>query len=354
MPINSVIREKRNELGLTQEQLANYLGVSAPAVNKWEKGSTYPDISLLPALARLLKVDMNTLMGFHEGLTKQEIASISKRAVDAIKTTSFRDGFDILMEKIQEYPNCYELIHTAAMLLDGSLLYYGAGMSDREYYEKQITTLYERAAKGDDEQIREKACFMLVSNYIKHDEYDKAQEMLDLLPDKSALDKRNFQARILINQNKLTEAAILLEKKLIMEVNALHMTLVSLMDISLKEENIQNATYQVEVYRQSAKIFDLWDYNSYIAPLELALNLKNVPDSVSNLKAMLDAIFQPWDMKSSPLYSHIGISYPQENTGRLMLSPLLAELETNPRYDFLRTNEEFTKLLKHYRAKYPE
>ena len=38
MPFHTVIRERRKELGLTQEQLAGYLGVTAPAVNKWEKG----------------------------------------------------------------------------------------------------------------------------------------------------------------------------------------------------------------------------------------------------------------------------------------------------------------------------
>ena len=38
MKINQFIREKRKELSLTQEQIAEYLGVSAPAVHKWEKG----------------------------------------------------------------------------------------------------------------------------------------------------------------------------------------------------------------------------------------------------------------------------------------------------------------------------
>ena len=42
MPMNEIIREKRKSLGLTQEQVAERLGVSAPAVNKWEKGATYP------------------------------------------------------------------------------------------------------------------------------------------------------------------------------------------------------------------------------------------------------------------------------------------------------------------------
>lgn len=41
MPINTVIRERRKALGLTQEQVAEQLGVTAPAVNKWEKGVSH-------------------------------------------------------------------------------------------------------------------------------------------------------------------------------------------------------------------------------------------------------------------------------------------------------------------------
>ena len=38
MKINQIVREKRKALSLTQEQVADFLGVSAAAVNKWEKG----------------------------------------------------------------------------------------------------------------------------------------------------------------------------------------------------------------------------------------------------------------------------------------------------------------------------
>lgn len=73
MRLNEQIREYRKKAGLTQEQVANYLGVSTPAVNKWESGSTFPDITLLAPLARLLKIDLNTLFTFHESLSKEEI-----------------------------------------------------------------------------------------------------------------------------------------------------------------------------------------------------------------------------------------------------------------------------------------
>ena len=71
MSMNMVIQEQRRKLGLTQEQIAEYLGVSTPAVSKWEKGITSPDIGLLPHLARLLKIDLNTLLGFSEELSIQ-------------------------------------------------------------------------------------------------------------------------------------------------------------------------------------------------------------------------------------------------------------------------------------------
>ena len=48
MEIGSVIREKRTAQGLTQEQVATALGVSAPAVSKWERGESFPEITLLP------------------------------------------------------------------------------------------------------------------------------------------------------------------------------------------------------------------------------------------------------------------------------------------------------------------
>ena len=73
MKINQIIREKRKELSLTQEQIAEFLGVSTPAVSKWERGSTYPDITLLPALARLLRTDLNTLLSFSDDLSDIEI-----------------------------------------------------------------------------------------------------------------------------------------------------------------------------------------------------------------------------------------------------------------------------------------
>ena len=100
MQIGEKIKNYRKTAGLTQEQVANYLGVSTPAVNKWEKGNTYPDISLLPALARLLKIDMNELFSFHEELTEKEIGQFVNE-LSEVSLDSFTEAFEMASRKIQ-------------------------------------------------------------------------------------------------------------------------------------------------------------------------------------------------------------------------------------------------------------
>lgn len=114
MQMNDVIRRKRRELGLTQEQVAEYLGVSAPAVNKWESGATYPDIYLVPALARLLKSDPNTLMCFRESLTREEMA----KEMNEVARISQEEGVEAAVTRVrdlaEEYPSCGELLYQLA------------------------------------------------------------------------------------------------------------------------------------------------------------------------------------------------------------------------------------------------
>lgn len=351
--MNIVIREKRKEIGLTQEQIAEYLGVSTPAVNKWEKGVTYPDISLLPALARLLKIDLNTLLCFNEGMSEQEINHFCKEVVDTIRKSNFESGFTMVIKKIKEYPSCFKLIHSTALVLEGALLMSGMNSDDKERYSSQITALYERAANSDDDQIRNNAVFMLASKYIGHEEYDNAQEMLDLLPERSAIDKRHLQANLWIKQGKLTEAAELLERKLLLTgINEIQIILINLADIALKEGNNQDASNLAVLSRKTAKLFDLWDYYSFVAPLQVALAQENVKDSISLLKSILAAILTPWEMKKSDLYRHIAAKANQENFGVQMLPGLLSEIENDPKYTFLHSNKEFQQLIEQYHTKY--
>ena len=59
MTLGKVIRKYRKGKSMTQEEMAARLGVSAPAVNKWENENSYPDIMLLAPIARLLEISLD-------------------------------------------------------------------------------------------------------------------------------------------------------------------------------------------------------------------------------------------------------------------------------------------------------
>lgn len=93
MQIGKTIRKYRKEKGMTQEEMANHLGVTTPAVNKWENENSYPDIMLLAPIARLLGISLDTLLSFQEELTAEEINSIVMEADQKLKISSYNEVF---------------------------------------------------------------------------------------------------------------------------------------------------------------------------------------------------------------------------------------------------------------------
>lgn len=72
------IAKLRLERGLTQEQLAREIGVSAQAVSKWENDQNYPDISLLVPLSRILGTSVDELLGAEPTETSDKTAAADK------------------------------------------------------------------------------------------------------------------------------------------------------------------------------------------------------------------------------------------------------------------------------------
>ena len=60
--IGKFIASCRKECNLTQEQVAEKLGVSNKTVSRWENGNGFPDVSLLQPLCELLNISVNELL----------------------------------------------------------------------------------------------------------------------------------------------------------------------------------------------------------------------------------------------------------------------------------------------------
>ena len=77
LQIGTTIAQARRAKNLTQEALADMLGVSAAAVSKWETSASYPDITLLSPLARALGLTIDTLLDFRAAPTDEELTKIT-------------------------------------------------------------------------------------------------------------------------------------------------------------------------------------------------------------------------------------------------------------------------------------
>ena len=64
LKIGEKIKDLRKKADVTQERFAEYLGVTAQAVSKWEVESGYPDIELLPSIANFFSITIDELMCF--------------------------------------------------------------------------------------------------------------------------------------------------------------------------------------------------------------------------------------------------------------------------------------------------
>ena len=345
MKINEIIRQRRIERNLTQEQVANYLGVTAPAVNKWEKGASYPDITILPALARILETDLNTLLSFKEELTEQEIAIFLNSLSELLEKQGFLKVYEMAMGKIREYPVCYPLILNVAIFLEGAGIYNKESRKDLEIYGKEIEALYHRVLNSPNQNEKNSAQCMLISKYIERKEYEKAEEMLQSLPEKNVVDKKQLEIKLLRSCGKSEEAIKLEEEKLFSAVNEVQNILMVMLELALEQGETEDAEYFAEVSKQAAKLFDLWEYYSYAAHFQLYFSQKNKVKCLKILLPMMKSLTKSWEINQSPLYRHIKTKKIEKGFGLKLRKALIQGIFEDEEASFLKKEKEVEKLL---------
>ena len=160
MDIGVVIKKYRKEAGMTQEEMANRLGVTTPTVNKWENSNSKPDIELLAPIARLLDISLDTLLPFHEKLSDIEIEEIIRKMDRMFSEEGYEKTYEWALRLIKEYPNCNMLIWQAAVMLDARRI--TDKCTNPEKYDKQINAWYELALHDENEEIQHHAAEEIV------------------------------------------------------------------------------------------------------------------------------------------------------------------------------------------------
>ena len=79
MTLGQKIKFYRKEMGFTQGELAEIIGVSVQAVSKWETDSGMPDISQIVPLAKALNISTDTLLGLNKDSELSEIINLREK-----------------------------------------------------------------------------------------------------------------------------------------------------------------------------------------------------------------------------------------------------------------------------------
>ncbi|MBP3320813.1 MAG: helix-turn-helix transcriptional regulator [Clostridia bacterium] len=141
--IGENLRKLRREKDLTQEQLAEILGVTFQSVSRWETGATYPDIELLPVMAELFGVSMERLLG----VEKERLRQAPQECYDQLNALVDDEEILSLLKKLhREYPLdeiilwklCY---HTKDLEEQRRLTEKLLEISTTEYYRESVIGL---------------------------------------------------------------------------------------------------------------------------------------------------------------------------------------------------------------------
>lgn len=300
MKINGIIRCKRRELGLTQEQAAHRLGVSASAFNKWERGASLPDIMLLPGLARLLGVDLNTLLDFSEELSDAQIAEFMNSVDETASSAGYAAAFERVEAKLREYPSCDRLLLSAAFYLDGALYLYGE--ADEGDYRAKLDAWYEQLAESDDPDVRLQALGMVINRCRASGDLERAEALVNTLP-KNIVDRTEQLALLYTAQGRADEALPLWQSRVLEGISEAVTAMQHIFEYALKDGREADAESIAATAEAVSSAAGLPEWMGLTVRLSLAEALGRSEEYAELLARVMRSLETPWDNASSPLYS---------------------------------------------------
>ncbi len=343
MQIGQVIRKYRKENNLTQEEMANRLGVTTPAVNKWENGNSYPDILMLAPIARLLHISLDTLLSYHEDLTDAEISNIVQEANRRLQENGYKEVFLWAKEIIETYPNCKMLIWQLATILDAQRLL--QNVSDVEKYDTYIINCFERVLESEDEKMRVCAADSLFGYYTRKEQYEKAESFLKYYSEQSPERKRK-QAVIYSKTGREQEAYKAYEELLFSGYQMLSMVFNSIYMLAMQDDNLDKARIMVKKQQELAQLFEMGTYYEVACGLELAVREKDADAVIEIVQKMLESVEELASFTNAELYEHMTFKKPEESFAKGVRENLIKQFREDEAFEFLKDDIRWEKMFK--------
>ena len=156
---------------LTQEDVADFLGITPQSVSKWERGECYPDITFLPALANIFETSVDLLIGMDVIRAEETRFNIHKTANEFQRNGDYISAEKVYRDALLIYPNKPGMI----LGLAGVLALQGKSAEAVELIEKGLPLSINEKQKST---MRAALCFL----YLKCGNTEKANKLASTLP----------------------------------------------------------------------------------------------------------------------------------------------------------------------------
>lgn len=342
MNIGSVIKKYRKEAGYTQEEMANRLGVTTPAVNKWENGNSKPDIELLSPIARLLHISLDTLLSFQEKLTDFEIGEFIQKMDKMFSEEGYEKTYQWAVNTIKKYPNCNLLIWQIAVMLDSRRIIGECDNPDK--YDEQINAWYEIALNDEDEKIQHHAADSLFGFYLRKKDYAMAEKYLRYFSDYDPV-KKVKMGQLYMQQGKTEDAYEKLEDVVFSTYTTLNLTFGTMITQALEEKNHEYAKYLAKKMSILANVFDMGKYHECAAMLNVVVAEKDVEGTFQVAKQLLENVDTMGDFRESKLYQHMKFRNTENPYAKEMKKALLEGFRTEEEFSYMNGYEPWDQFI---------
>ncbi len=200
-PIGQKIKSCRRALDLTQEQLAELLGVTYQAVSKWECGSASPDLAMIAPLTRLFGISADELLGLTKEKNAERRAYFDELCVDAWMKEDDPELFAQAKQAVAEFPDEMKYRNLLA-----GCYFYSAWRDPATFTEtldeciRLCLMVWERAT---DPELRYSALWTIVLSYARSGRKEQAREYAMLFPDKTGYANRDRALMACMEEEKL-------------------------------------------------------------------------------------------------------------------------------------------------------
>ena len=342
MNIGSVIKKYRKEAGYTQEEMANRLGVTTPAVNKWENGNSKPDIELLSPIARLLHISLDTLLSFQEKLTDFEIGEFIQKMDKMFSEEGYEKTYQWAVNTIKKYPNCNLLIWQIAVMLDSRRIIGECDNPDK--YDEQINAWYEIALNDEEEKIQHHAADSLFGFYLRKKDYAMAEKYLRYFSDYDPV-KKVKMGQLYMQQGKTEDAYEKIEDVVFSTYTTLNLTFGTMITQALEEKNHEYAKYLAKKMNVLANAFDMGKYHECAAMLNVVVAEKDVEGTFQVAKQLLENVDTMGDFRESKLYQHMKFRNTENPYAKEMKKALLEGFRTEEEFSYMNGYEPWDQFI---------